>query len=375
MTPAGPEPCRLAVVLARVLRAEGLDASVSSALAFAEAVSLVGLHRPAPVYWAGRSVFVRRPEDVPVYDRAFAALFGPPPTTRTGADQRTVPLTLALDDSPVDGADGEVAERRNALVVRYSAAEVLAERDLASLDPAEAALVRRLIGSLRARPPLRASRRLRPDPGRRGDLDLRRTVRRALAAGGEPVRLSRRAPGSRPRRTVLLVDVSGSMEPYARAFLQFAHAALVARRHVEAFTLGTRLTRVTRELSWRDPDAALHRAAASVADLSGGTRLGEGIRAFNDRWGVAGLARGAVVVVLSDGWDRGDPEVLGAEMARLRRVAHRVIWANPLKATPGYEPLARGIAAALPHVDEFVEAHSLASLESLAELLGRSSQP
>ena len=179
----------------------------------------------------------------------------------------------------------------------------------------------------------------------------------------------RLAPTERPRRTVLLVDVSGSMEPYARAFLHFAHAAVAARSHVEAFTLGTRLTRITRELSWRDPDAALAKASDSVPDLAGGTRLGEGLRAFNDRWGVAGIARGAVVVILSDGWDRGDPLELAAEMARLSRVAHRVIWANPLKSTPGYAPLARGMAAALPFVDEFTEGHSLRALEHLVEVM------
>jgi len=171
---------------------------------------------------------------------------------------------------------------------------------------------------------------------------------------------------------VLLCDVSGSMAPYARALLRFLHAAVTARGagRVEAFALGTRLTRITRELSWRDPDAALADAADAVEDFSGGTRLGEGLKAFNDRWGVRGMARGAVVVILSDGWDRGDPGKLGAEMARLRRVAHRVVWVNPLKAAPGYAPLARGMAAALPYVDDFVEGHSLASLEQLAAVIG-----
>ena len=181
-------------------------------------------------------------------------------------------------------------------------------------------------------------------------------------------------PGERPRRLVLLLDVSGSMEPYARALARFAHAAVAARRRgqVEVFALGTRVTRITRELATHDPDAALRRAARR------GRRLGRAAPgwatacgAFNDRWGVRGMARGAVVVILSDGWDRGDPDVLGDEMARLRRVAHRVVWVNPLKASPGYAPLARGMAAALPHVDEFVEGHSLASLEALAEVVAR----
>ncbi len=359
--PAGAAQ-RLAVAFARVLRSTGLDASLSSVLDFAEALSLLGLADPDHVYWAGSAVFVRRPEDAPVYARAFLAFFGGHSGVPPAIDEPLVPVTLALDDGDA-GSDGmEPAPPRDTLVVRYSAAEVLAERDFASLDAEELATVRRLVAALRLRPPLRRSRRMRPQAGRRGELDLRRTVQAALRSGGEPARLARRSPGWRPRRMVLLVDVSGSMQPYARAFLEFAHAAIVARRQVEVFTLGTRLTRVTRELSWRDPDAALRRVASSVADISGGTRLGEGLRAFNQRWGVAGLARGAVVVVLSDGWDRGDPGLLAEEMARLRRVARRVVWANPLKATPGYEPLVRGIAAALPYVDEFVEAHSLASL-------------
>jgi uncharacterized protein with von Willebrand factor type A (vWA) domain len=177
------------------------------------------------------------------------------------------------------------------------------------------------------------------------------------------------APSQRPRRIVLLCDVSGSMEPYARSLVRFLHAAVVGRGRVEAFALGTRLTRITRELSSRDPDRALQAAGRAVVDWSGGTRLGDGLRAFNDEWGVRGMARGAVVVILSDGWDRGDPDRLATEMGRLHRVAHRIVWVNPLKATPGYAPLARGMAAALPYIDSFVEGHSLAALETLAEVI------
>ena len=179
------------------------------------------------------------------------------------------------------------------------------------------------------------------------------------------------APAERTRRLVLLLDVSGSMEPYARAFVRFLHAAVIGRGRVEAFALGTRLTRVTRELASHDPDAAVGAAARRVTDWSGGTRLGEGLRRFNDEWGVRGLARGAVVVVFSDGWDRGDPAVLAEQMGRLRRVAHRVVWVNPLKASPGYAPLAQGMAAALPYVDDFVEGHSLAALEELSKVIAR----
>jgi uncharacterized protein with von Willebrand factor type A (vWA) domain len=215
----------------------------------------------------------------------------------------------------------------------------------------------------------RRSQRLSPSRTRTGKVDVRRTVRSSFAHLGEPVRREWREPSEKLRRLVVLLDVSGSMEPYARAFLRFMHAAMVGRQRVEAFTLGTRLTRVTRELTHRDPDKALERASRQVADWSGGTRIGECLRNFNDRWGVRGLARGAIVVVLSDGWDRGNPEMLGEQMQRLARVAHRVVWVNPLKVTPGYAPLARGMAAALPHVDAFVEGHSLAALEHLTAVI------
>jgi uncharacterized protein with von Willebrand factor type A (vWA) domain len=175
----------------------------------------------------------------------------------------------------------------------------------------------------------------------------------------------------RPRRIVFLMDVSGSMEPYARALARFAHAAVGSRRigHVEVFAFGTRLTRITKQLTRRDPDAALSAATESVEDWSGGTRIGSVLQEFNDRWGVRGMARGAIVVICSDGWDRGDPELVASEMGRLSRVAHRVVWVNPLKASPGYAPLARGMAAALPFVDQFVEGHAVQSLETLAGVI------
>ncbi|MER6572984.1 VWA domain-containing protein, partial [Streptomyces sp. NPDC001093] len=199
-------------------------------------------------------------------------------------------------------------------------------------------------------------------------VDPRRTVRELLRRGGEPARLRRQARVERPRRVVLLVDVSGSMAPYADALLRFAHAAVRAGR-TEVFTIGTRLTRVTRELSHRDPDLAMAAVAAAVPDWRGGTRLGELVREFLNRWGQRGMARGAIVVLLSDGWERGDPELLGQQMRRLHALAHQVVWANPRKARPGYAPLAAGMAAALPSVDAFVAGHSLAALERLAAVV------
>jgi uncharacterized protein len=365
---------RAIVAFVRALRAGGLSAPVDSALAYAAALAEVGVSDRTAAYWAGRATLVHRPEDVGLYDRTFAAFYDgiaapdaglPPPAPEV------VTVLLDRDDAPATDDDVPEPEPLDGpvLTLRWSDREVLRDKDFAACTVGELDEAHRLMADLRLVGSPRRSRRERP--ARRGRLDLGRTARRALRTGGEPVRLAHRAPGTRARRLVLLCDVSGSMEPYARALVRFAHAAVVGRRRVEVFTLGTRLTRLTRELSSRDPDAALARAAAAVEDWSGGTRLGEGLRAFNGTWGVRGMARGAVVVILSDGWDRGDPEVMATEMARLRRVAHRVIWVNPLKASPGYEPLARGMAAALPHVDDFVEGHSLRSLEALAEVLDR----
>lgn len=369
--PADPG-AELAVGFATALRRAGLTVPVGATLAWTAALGEVGLADRDHVYWAGRATLVGRPEDVEVYDRVFAAHFqrGAPLDARRAGEPEHV--TLALDDGGDEPPPGGELERADqpTISVRWSAQEVLRDRDFAECTDAELAEAYRLMAGLRVRASLRPSRRRRPATGRRGDRpDLRRTVRAALRGGGEPVRRHHTTPGARPRRLVLLVDVSGSMEPYSRALVRFVHAAVVGRGRVEVFALGTRLTRLTRELSTRDPDAALARAAAAVSDWSGGTRLGEGLRRFNDEWGVRGTARQAVVVILSDGWDRGDPDVLGEQMARLHRVAHKVVWVNPLKASPGYQPLARGMAAALPHVDRFVEGHSLASLEALAEEL------
>lgn len=363
----------IAVAFVRTLRRLGVDVAVGSTVAFAQALEAIGVDTRSHAYWAGRATLVHRPEDIGVYDRAFAAYWL---QAQVHVAEAAAPLsiTLAIDDGGAHaGAEDDGAEpvAGPVLAVRYSAHEVLRHKDFAAYSAAELDEARRLMADMRLAGAQRRSRRQRPSTRDRGRPDLRRTVRHALRAGGEPVRRARLEPSTRPRRLVLLCDVSGSMEPYARALLRFVHAAVVGRGRVEAFALGTRLTRLTRELSSRDPDAALASAADAVADWSGGTRLGTGLRAFNDAWGVRGMARGAVVVILSDGWDRGDPDELAEQMARLHRVAHRVVWVNPLKATPGYAPLAQGMAAALPYVDEFVEGHSLASLEALAGVIGR----
>jgi uncharacterized protein len=371
-----PEPRGLdetAVELVVALRGRGVPVPTGATVVYARALAAAGA-TPSGAYWAGRATLVRRPEDVPAYDQAFGEVFAGLRVADIAATPRPVEVRLdtADDGEPAAGED-ESAEEPPADVqtVRWSPTEVLRHRDLATCTADELDEAHRLMADLRVRAALRPSRRRRRAPVTRGQLDLRRTVRRSLRTGGEVLRRATSEPGERPRRLVLLVDVSGSMEPYARALTRFAQAAVAARRRgqVEVFAVGTRVTRITRELTTHDPDRALRRATDAVADWSGGTRLGDGMRRFNDRWGVRGLARGAVVVILSDGWDRGDPAVLGDELARLRRIAHRVVWVNPLKASPGYAPLAGGMAAALPHVDRFVEGHSVASLEALAEVV------
>jgi uncharacterized protein with von Willebrand factor type A (vWA) domain len=365
---------RAAVGFARVLRAAGLDVPVGNTVVFARALVAVGLADRDLVYWAGQATLVRRPEDIATYDRAFAAWWERTVELSLAFPEPAFELSLAFDadgDDPGDDPGDADADDVPTVSVRYSPREVLRHRDFASYTPDEFAEARRLMADLRLSGAMRRSRRVRPSRRRTGPPDLRRTVRRALRAGGEPIDRAFVEPGERPRRLVLLCDVSGSMEAYSRALLRFLHAAVVGRTRVEAFALGTRLTRITRDLTTRDPDAAISAAAHRVADWSGGTRLGDGLRQFNDEWGVRGMARGAVVVILSDGWDRGEPEVLAEQMERLHRVARRVIWVNPLKASPGFAPLARGMAAALPYVDEFVEGHSLASLEELAGVVAR----
>jgi uncharacterized protein len=359
----------VAVAFTRVLRGVGIDVPITSTLSFREALTVTGIDDRDTVYWAGHTTLIRRPEDRDLYDRAFKVFW----EARTGSGASAPPeeplhITLAVDDDDDAGESPDASEADDdpVLELRFSATEVLRQKDFADYSDDELVEAHALMERFRLVGSPRRSLRLTPSRSRTSRPDLRRTVRAIIRAGGEPGRRHWREPGTRHRRLVLLLDVSGSMEPYARALLRFVHAAVAGRQKVEAFALGTRLTRLTRELSSRDPDTALRQAATRVIDWSGGTRLGDGMRHFNDEWGQRGMARGAIVVILSDGWDRGDPEVLAEQMERLHRVAHAVIWVNPLKVTPGYAPLARGMAAALPHIDHFVEGHSVAAMEELA---------
>jgi uncharacterized protein with von Willebrand factor type A (vWA) domain len=372
-------PERIVAGFTQALRAAGLAVPTGSAVLFAAGLGQVGLDHPEHVYWTGRATLVRRPEDVELYDRVFTGYWAEVAVMGL-APSWTQPVTLAVDDEadddePEDPGPGPDGGEVRAL--RYSAVEVLADRDLASLDADEWAEAQRLISAMRVSTELRPSRRRRPARRASGDRpDLRRTLRRSMSRGGVPVELTWREPVPRPRRMVFLLDVSGSMESYSRALARFAHAAVASRRagRVEVFTIGTHLTRITRQLARRDADAALRQAGRAVTDWSGGTRLGESLGEFNDAWGIRGVARGAIVVICSDGWDRGDPDRMASEMGRLALVARRIVWVNPLKATPGYAPLARGMAAALPYVDLFVEGHSIRSLEHLAAIVSGHAQ-
>ena len=363
------EPADPLVALAgfgRVLRAAGVGADAGRIAAFTAALGCLDGSRREDVYWAGRLTLCADPDDMPRYDAAFEAVFGgaspsPLPPREPPAPIAVAPAPAAGDPGPSAPGDEADRERRHASA---SVVEALRHKDFADFSAADKAALDRLLAAFALPGERRASRRHRPAP--RGRIDRRRTVNAALASGGETARLAHRKPRPRSRRVVLLLDVSGSMAPYADALLRFAHAARRGSSPVEVFTLGTRLTRVTRELTHRDPEMAMRAVLAAVPDWSGGTRLGVLVRDFLDTWGQRGLARGAVVVILSDGWEREDPALLGEQMGRLHRLAHRLVWANPLRDRPGYAPLAAGMAAALPHVDDFVAGHSVAALEELA---------
>lgn len=365
----------MAVAFARILRGGGLNVPLDSVLTFVQALDVIGMTNRDDVYWAAHTTLVRRSEDRILFDKTFAVFWENRIGDANDENSEPFPITLLVDDANTDDENDENsndrAENDNepSIVLRFSAFETLRNKDFAEYSNDELRESQRLMHRLRLAGPPRRSMRFHTSRRHGGQHDLRRTVRASLANEGEPILRYWREPGERLRRLVVLLDISGSMEPYARALLRFMHAAVVGRQRVEAFAFGTRLTRITKELTNRDPDKALARASAQVPDWSGGTRLGDSLRRFNDTWGVRGMARGAIVVVLSDGWDRGNPEILAQQMQRLKRIAHRVVWVNPLKVTPGYAPLARGMAAALPYVDHFVEGHSLGALEHLTEVI------
>jgi uncharacterized protein with von Willebrand factor type A (vWA) domain len=359
--------------LGSLLRAGGVRVGTGEIASAARALNAVDPSSRVDVYLALRAVLCSRRADHPVFDTAFATVFGAierPPRDENGPDLPSVtdlviPRVAAPPPETPPPDTGEEPEVRPAA---YSEIEILGEKDFAEYSDAERALARALVMRLARHMPMRETRRTRSVRRRGVRPDMQATVRASLRYGGEPLDRRWRAHVRGPRKLVLVCDVSGSMAPYSRMLLQYLHAAVATHRRVEAFVFGTRLTRITSELGVRDPDRALDRASAAVVDWSGGTRIGDAIGTLNRVHGRR-LGRGSVIVILSDGWDRGDPAELASEMARLRRSAHRVIWLNPLKAAPGYAPLARGMAAALPHTDHFLAGNSLSSLAELADLL------
>jgi uncharacterized protein len=361
--------------LAASLREDGVRTGVDELLTAHRALATVDPSSRTDSYNALRAVFCSRHSDLAVFEAAFNGVFGAPGTMSREAQLELEAAGMVLPRVTVPGdkpSDAGAFDPRP-VPAAWSDVEILRHKDFAEFTDAEREVAKRLIARLALRGPTRRSRRLRISRvrgahGAAATPDLRRTLRASLRYGGEPMERRWREPSRKPRPLVLVCDVSGSMEPYARMLLQYLHAYVVARRRVEAFVFGTRLTRVTRELAGRQHDAALARVASTASDWSGGTRIGESLAELNRTHGRR-IGRGSIVVVLSDGWDRGEPEELAEEMARLSRCAHRLVWLNPLKAHTGYEPLTRGMQAAMPFVDHFLAGNSIASLGELADLL------
>jgi hypothetical protein len=358
--------------LAAAQRAQGSRVGVGELLTAHRALAAIDASSREDSRLALRAVMCSCRSDLDRFDRAFGSVFGAarPLAEQPSLEELGMIERAALPSAGIPGAARAEAGSEEPLAVpaAWSDVELLRHKDFAQYSEAEMVAARELIARLARRGPTRRSRRTRPVRRRSHAPDVRRVIAFSLRTGGEPLHRHWRAPTLRPRPVVLVCDVSGSMTPYARMLLQYLHASVAARRRVEAFAFGTRLTRITNELAGRDHDRALERAAEAVNDFSGGTRIGTALAELNRAHGRR-IGRGAVVVILSDGWDRGDPELLDAEMARLRRSAHQLVWLNPLAAHPDFEPLTRGMRAAVPHTDELLAGNSLASLQELATIL------
>jgi uncharacterized protein with von Willebrand factor type A (vWA) domain len=343
------------------LREHGLPVSTAQTLAFCEAASHVG---PTDLYWAGRTTLTTACEHLPLYEQVFHAFWGGAAVPRAPrvVERPRLQLIETADDPSGEDLTAPLKSGRT----RASGLDAIRDKCFPELTDAELAQLERTIRQIRIATPTRRSRRTRT--ARRGELDLRRMVRLSARTGGEPIRRAWRRPTEKPRRVVFILDVSASMAPYSRALLLFAHAALRAHSSWNAFCFSTRLSRISQPLLVADPNAALADATERVDDWDTGTRIGDSLEEFLAGHGDRGMARGAIVVICSDGLDVGDPAVLSAQMRRLARLSHRVVWVNPLNGMNGYEPLAGGMQAALPHVDDFVSGRNLASLEQLAEL-------
>jgi len=363
---------------ARLLHDAGLDAGPGRLATATRALGEIAIRDQLAFRDSLRACFVSRKEELPLFEAAFDIFWSPPdPRVRAGAmpgRARSLPLAperarawlaalgMNRSQTPRESDQDGVPPHSSG----YSADELLRQKDFEDLTWSETEQVKRLLQQAPWRIAERRTRRLRP--ARSGRVDLRRTARHSIRSSGELIRLLHRQPRLRRRPLVLLCDVSGSMERYSRLLLIFAHA-IARREDVETFVFSTRLTRITRMLRRRDLDRALGEVGKTVHDFSGGTRIGQAVADFNRRWARRVLGHGAVVILVSDGWDRGDPELLSTELSRLRRMSHRLIWLNPLLGSEGYEPVTRGMAAALPHTDDFLAAHNVQALDELGELL------
>jgi uncharacterized protein with von Willebrand factor type A (vWA) domain len=362
------------VAFTRLLANAGLPVTADRTRTFLAAAAALDAGRRSGLYWAGRATLCAEPDDVATYDRAFEAWFGAEPQpgapTQPREPDRRVRRAV-LEPGPGSTADDDPAD--STVLSTAAGEELLRHRDIADLDPAQRDRLRRQFDRLPARMPLRGGGRRRPH--RRGRIDVSATLARQRRRHGEIDRLCYRRAEPRVRPVTWLIDVSGSMAPYADALLRTAHRLTQIDRYgrgrprVETFTMGTRLTRITPALRLADPDTGLQRAGQIVPDWSGGTLLGETLRAFVRRWAAPGLTRGGVTVICSDGWERGDPQLLGEQAELLARLSHRLIWLNPHRGKPGYRPVQAGIAASLPHCDRLVAGHSLAALETLCEVI------
>jgi uncharacterized protein with von Willebrand factor type A (vWA) domain len=370
-----PEPTFVDVLVAfgRRLRAEGVSVGSGDVITYCAAIAALNPADLLDLYWGGRSTLVTRRDQIPVYDRVFRAFFLgdgedlPEPLrnrVRALASTASVLQIPATEPGP-DNPD----EHRARMGLIASDAEILRDKAFAQCTPEELAALRRIMAQIRLTPPRRRTRRT--EAARAGRIpDPRRTVREMMRRQGEPARLMWRRRRRRPRRLVLILDVSGSMADYSRNLLQFAHSAIRSHQRVEVFCFGTRLTRVTRELQRRNVDDAMRRAAKSVVDWEGGTRIGESLHAFVRDWGRRGVGRGGIVVFCSDGLDRGDPSVLAAAIQRLSRLCHRIVWLNPHKGdTIDFRPSTLGMMVVAPYVDLLLSGHDLRSLEQLAARL------
>jgi uncharacterized protein with von Willebrand factor type A (vWA) domain len=372
------------ILFGRVLRGLGLDVNPGRMIDLVQALEYVEIGRKADFYYTVSSLLVHRREDTLLFDQAFAMFWRKPmegwevdlpglARPRRSQKPQVMPPPLQAPDTPPPSDSESPAKDQKTVVevtLTYSNREVLRHKNFAELTNDELEAIKRLMAQLVWRLGERRTRRRRPGHGQLPD--LRRTIRRNLKYGGDVIEWATREPKFKPRPIVIIADISGSMERYTRLFLHFIYSLTSGLdQPVESFVFSTRLTRITRELRNRDVDQALRDVSDVVQDWSGGTRIGEALKTFNFDWGRRVLGRGAVALLISDGWDRGEPELLSREMARLRRTCHRLIWLNPLLGSPDYEPLTRGMVAALPHVDDFLPVHNLASLEELAAHLSK----